>query len=149
MKFAQSLDMLTMKSPITTSFQRKLTVLGCDNVEPWWRYQMKTFSTLLDLCEGNPLVTGGFPFQRPVTRCFWCFLCTWTNSSNNRDAGDLRRHFTHCDVILMNNLIMVIIFSQQVATEDDQEFAWIQDLMWEKWGKGIAFLVMYCYRWTS
>ena len=36
----------------------------------WWRYQMETFSALLALCEGNPLVTGGFPTQRPVTRSF-------------------------------------------------------------------------------
>ena len=27
---------------------------------------METFSVLLALCEGNPLVTGGFPPQRPV-----------------------------------------------------------------------------------
>ena len=33
----------------------------------WRRHQMGTFSTLLALCEGNPLVTGGFLSQRPVT----------------------------------------------------------------------------------
>ena len=32
-----------------------------------WRHQMKTFSTLLALCEGNPTVTSGFPSQRSVT----------------------------------------------------------------------------------
>ena len=36
----------------------------------WWRYQMKAFSALLALCEGNPPVTGRFPSQRPVTRSF-------------------------------------------------------------------------------
>ena len=35
-------------------------------VNPWWRHQMETSSALLDLCEGNPPVTGGFPLQRPV-----------------------------------------------------------------------------------
>ena len=34
----------------------------------WWRYQMETFSALLDLCEGNSPVNGEFPSQRPVTR---------------------------------------------------------------------------------
>ena len=28
---------------------------------PWYCHQMKTFSTSLTLCEGNPMVTGGFP----------------------------------------------------------------------------------------
>ena len=53
-------------------------LLQCQNVirfekivvKTWWRYQMETFFTLLALCEGNPLVTGGFPSQRPVTRSF-------------------------------------------------------------------------------
>ena len=38
----------------------------------WWHHQMKTFS--LTLCEGNPLVTGGFPSHRPVTRSFDVFF---------------------------------------------------------------------------
>ena len=36
--------------------------------QPWWRHPMEIFSSLLDLWEGNPPVTGGFPSQRPVTR---------------------------------------------------------------------------------
>ena len=36
----------------------------------WWHHQMKTFSTLLALYEGNPLVTCGFPSQRPVMLSF-------------------------------------------------------------------------------
>ena len=31
--------------------------------ESWWRIHIKTLSMLLDLCEGNPVVTGGFPAQ--------------------------------------------------------------------------------------
>ena len=41
---------------------------------PWWRHQMKIFSALLDLCDGNPPVTGGFPSQRPVMRSFKVFF---------------------------------------------------------------------------
>ena len=47
---------------------------GCVRGAPRWRHQMKTFSALLALCEGNPLVTGGFPSQRPVTRSFDVFF---------------------------------------------------------------------------
>ena len=35
---------------------------------------METFFVLLALCEGNLPVTGGFPFQRPVTRNFDVFF---------------------------------------------------------------------------
>ena len=43
---------------------------GITEPKTWWRHQMKTFSALLDLCEGNSPVTGEFPSQRPVTRSF-------------------------------------------------------------------------------
>ena len=36
----------------------------------WWRHQMETFSVLLAFCAGNSPVTGEFPAQRPVMRCF-------------------------------------------------------------------------------
>ena len=35
---------------------------------------MKTFTPLLVLCAGNSRVTGEFPSQRPVTRCFDVFF---------------------------------------------------------------------------
>ena len=52
---------------------------------------------------GNSLVTGEFPTQRPVTRSFmFSLICAWINSwVNNREAGDLRRHRAHYDVIVM------------------------------------------------
>ena len=60
---------------------------------------METISALLALCEGNPLVTDGFPSQRPATRSFDVSfdmrLC------NNRDAGDLRCNRAYDDVTLM------------------------------------------------
>ena len=36
----------------------------------WWRHQMETFSASLAFREENPLITGGFPLKRPVTRSF-------------------------------------------------------------------------------
>ena len=70
----------------------------------WWRHQMETFSALLAICAGNSPVTGEFPAQRPVTRSFYVFtlICLWINGwVNNREAGDLSRHRSHYDVIVM------------------------------------------------
>ena len=39
-----------------------------------WCHQIKAFSALLALCEGNPPVTGVFPSQRLVTRGFDIFF---------------------------------------------------------------------------
>ena len=43
------------------------------------------------------------PFTKASDTEVWCFfICTWTNGwLNNRDAGDLRRHPAHYDVIVM------------------------------------------------
>ena len=72
-----------------------------------WRHQMETFSALLALWAGNSAVTGKFPAQRPLTRSFYVFFdLAWLNAwVNNREAGDLRRHHAHYDVILMLRLI--------------------------------------------
>ena len=74
-------------------------------VNPWWRHQMETFSTLLALCAGNSPVPGEFPSQRPVTQSFDVFLiCAWINDRvNNRNAGDLRRHNAYYDVTVMHD----------------------------------------------
>ena len=60
---------------------------------------MDTFSALLDICAGDSPVTGEFPMQRPVTQSFDVFfdLCL----GNNGEAGDLRCHCTHYDVIVI------------------------------------------------
>ena len=66
---------------------------------------METFSALLALCAGNSPVTGEFPSQRPVTRSFDVFFDLRLKKNawvNNREAGDLRRHHAHYDVIVMD-----------------------------------------------
>ena len=53
---------------------------------------------------GNSPVTGEFPSQRPVTRSFDVFFDLRLKKNgwvNNRDAGDLRRHRAHYDVIVL------------------------------------------------
>ena len=70
----------------------------------WWCHQMETFSALLAFCVGNSPVTGEFPSQRPVTQSLnvFFYICAWINVwVNNREAGDLRRHRSHYDVIVM------------------------------------------------
>ena len=65
---------------------------------------METFSVLLALCVGNSPVTGEFPSQRPVTWSFdvFCDLRIELNGLvNNREAGELRSHRAHYDVIVM------------------------------------------------
>ena len=49
---------------------------------PWWHHQMEKIFTLLILYEGNPMVTGGFPSQRPV---MWSFhVNKWVNKQSRR-----------------------------------------------------------------
>ena len=62
------------------------------------------------LCAGNSPVTGEFPAQSPVTRSFDVFfICAWINGwVNNREAGDLRCHRAHYDVIVMISLRTVV-----------------------------------------
>ena len=66
---------------------------------------METFSLLLALCEGNPLVTDGFPSQRPVTRSFDVFFDL---RLNKRLSYQSRRRWyetpsRHYDVTVIQN----------------------------------------------
>ena len=76
----------------------------------WWRHQMETFSALLVICSGTSPVTGEFPTQRSVPlNLLFSLICACINGwENNRKAGDLRRHRTHLDVIVMFYLILVV-----------------------------------------
>ena len=85
---------------------------------------METFFALLTLCEGNPLVSGGFHIvYYHIVYYHWsavasthkgqwhralmfCLICAWTNSwANNRDTGDLRCHHAHYDVTVMQDIM--------------------------------------------
>ena len=70
-----------------------------------WVFMMTSSNEniLLAFCEGNPLVTGGLPSQRPITRSFDVFfdLRLAYDGSNNRDASDLWSHRVHYDVIVI------------------------------------------------
>ena len=82
----------------------------------WWRHQMEIFSALLAICAGNSPVTGEFPAHKGKWRraLMFSLICAWINGwVNTREAGDLRRHRTHCDVTVMMSdtcVILVIMF---------------------------------------
>ena len=62
----------------------------------WWRHQMETFSLLLAQWRGTLIFS---------------LICAWINGwINNREAGDLRRHRHHYDVIVMAGLCCVLLW---------------------------------------
>ena len=65
---------------------------------------MEIFSASLSLSAGNSPMAGEFPAQRPVTQWTLMFIMiwAWTNVwANNREAGDLRCHRAHYNIIVM------------------------------------------------
>ena len=69
----------------------------------WWHHQMETFSELLAICAGNSPVPVNSPHKgRWRGALMFSLICAWINDRvNNREAGDLRRHRGHYDVIVM------------------------------------------------
>ena len=69
----------------------------------WWRHQIETLSALLALCAGNSPVIGEFPHKYQWHGALiFSLICAWINGwVNNREAGDLRRHRAHYDVIVI------------------------------------------------
>ena len=65
----------------------------------WWRHQMETISALLAICAGNSPVPVNSP-HKGQWRGALMFSLIYARI-NNREAGDLRRHPTHCDVMVM------------------------------------------------
>ena len=63
---------------------------------------MEPFSSLLALCAGNSPVTVNSPHKGQWRGAFMVSLiCAWINGwVNNRETGDLRRHYAHYDVIV-------------------------------------------------
>ena len=67
----------------------------------WWRHQMETFAALLAICAGNSPAPHKGQWRGVL---MFSLICTWiTDWVNNREAGDLRRHRAHHDVIVMSD----------------------------------------------
>ena len=64
---------------------------------------METFSALLVLCAGIHRSQVNSPHKGQWRGALmFSLICAWISGwVNNREAGDLRRHRAHCDVILM------------------------------------------------
>ena len=75
-----------------------------DWASSWWRHQIETFSALVALCAGNSLVTGEFHAQKTVT---WSWDVVFDMRLNKREAGDLKRHRAHYDVIIVTMLSFI------------------------------------------
>ena len=99
----------------------------------WWRHQMETFSALLTICAGNSPVTGEFPSQRQVARSSDVFfIYAWINGGvNSHEAGDLRRHRAHYDVIAMVVLCGSYLMIQFTHIRQGCFTAWLQDRHWD------------------
>ena len=71
--------------------------------EPWCRHQMETFSELLALCMGIHRSPVNSPHKGPWRGALmFSLIRAWINAwVNNHEAGDLRRHRAHYDVIVM------------------------------------------------
>ena len=69
----------------------------------WWRHLMETFSALLTLCAGIHRAPGNSPHKGQWRGALvFSSICAWINGwVNNREAGDLRHHRAHYDVIIM------------------------------------------------
>ena len=94
-------------------WRNRLACSVYDAIEWGWIPHMITSSKGNTLRVTGPLC-GEFTDNRWIPRPkasdaqLWCFnlICTWINGwVNNREAGDLRCHGTHCDVIVMNTCL--------------------------------------------
>ena len=73
----------------------------------WWRHQMETFPASLALCAGNSPVPVNSPHKGQWRGALmFSLICARINGwVNNREAGDLRRHRAHYDVVVMDMIL--------------------------------------------
>ena len=86
----------------------------------WWRHQMETFSALLAICAGNSPGMRGIhrsPVNSPhkgqwrgalMFSLIYTRIHGWVNTG---EAGDLRCHHAHYDVIVMLNTCNWVLIS--------------------------------------
>ena len=69
----------------------------------WWRHKMGTFSALLSFVRGAHRSPVDSPHKSQWRGAsMFSLICAWTDGwASNRDAGDLRCHRAHYDVIVM------------------------------------------------
>ena len=124
---------------------------------------MKTFSTSLALCEGNPPVTGGFPSQRPVTRSFDVFfdlrlnkrlstqsICRWFETPLHslwRHCNDqLVNFFMFWYDIFVNHQITTAVISLVSTSTECQNTPKANTHDITKWKRGALMFSLICAR---
>ena len=123
-----------------TAVLRANRMPGLKVCSSWWRHQMETFSALLALCAGNSPVNS--PHKGQWRGAFmYSLICAWINGwVNNREAGDLRRHHAHYDVIVMLTRILTRKSLNNPGSSDG-------NVNLEKMGKsGTEFIMNWLYR---
>ena len=106
----------------------------------WWRQQMQTFSALLDICPGNLPVPVNSPHKGQWRATFmFSLMCAWINRwVNNREAGDLRRHRAHYDVIVMSRITCLQVCHQHYGkTKYTQQWQHVGNLGFHLTGNSI------------
>ena len=72
-------------------------VCHLDPGRKWWSHDMERLFPLLAVCEGNPLVTGGSPYQGPVILVL-CLMITWISCwTNTRMTVGVKLMWRHCN----------------------------------------------------
>ena len=69
-----------------------------------WHHGMEIFFILLALCEGNPLVTSGFPSRKASNVEHWCFHWCKYASRNGWTNGWFKMSCHSCDTIVMMHI---------------------------------------------
>ena len=94
-----------MNDRLTSPIDRVIQRPHC-TVVSWWRHQMEAFPRYWPFVRGIHRWPVNSPHKGQWRGTLMLSLiCAWINGwVNNRDAGDLRRRVTHCDVIVMYNI---------------------------------------------
>ena len=72
------------------------------------RHAIETVSTLLALCDGNPLSPMDSPHNGPVTRALMFYVMLARQKVKQTDESTviyLRRQYAHCDVTVVVTLV--------------------------------------------
>ena len=100
---------------------------------PWWRHQMETFFRVTGHMCGDFTGHRWIPLTNASDAELWCFIWSAPDTSgwaNNRDAGDLRCHCTHYDVIVMfgNSFSGLCHFMAHVAPKSIPVWQFIEEV---------------------
>ena len=83
-----------------------------NNITPWWRHQMENFLCYWPFVQGIHQSPVNSPHKGQRRGALMLSLiCPWINSwVNNGEAGDLRRHHAHYDIIVMTSNIHLCVY---------------------------------------